>query len=122
LSFGEYAPSLLQTKGGNDMAKPQYPTKEGIWAKGQRAEQTYPGVKLGLPYKEAVDSLRGALRDRDDFDPAVDKIIPHGTDRCHFSVDRWEDDAGTHPWDKYSEELARRALDKMKGTDKKRDN
>ena len=234
------------------MPKPQYPTKEGIWSKGQRHEKTYSEVKLGLPYKEAVESLRGALKDRDDFDPAVlfvwgtmqatgvlnilkdveeefgekgqtvvrrainkagyeacqqfldhsefpedltdieltsfivtgintilyaslekpwitnddrcdfdilwcphqdrytafdcrvqryfvegmiracedfngkkfhpvvDKIIPHGADRCHFSVDRWEDDGETHPWDKYSEELARRAFDKMKGTDKKR--
>ena len=53
------------------MAKPQYPTKEGIWSKGQRYEKKYPGVKLGLPYEEAVKSLRGALKDRDDFDPAV---------------------------------------------------
>ena len=53
------------------MAKPQYPTREGIWSKGQRAEKTYSGVKLGLPYKKAIESLRGALKDRDDFDPAV---------------------------------------------------
>lgn len=227
------------------MPKPQYPTKEGIWSRGQRPEKNYSGVKLGLPYKEAVENLRGALQGRDDFDPAVlfvwgtmqatgvlnilkeveeafgekgqtivrrainkagyeachqflensefpenlseieltsfivtgintllyaslekpwitddarcefdilwcphqdrytafdcrvqryfvegmlracedftgkqfypvvDKIIPHGADRCHFTVDSGKDDGGAHPWDKYSEELARRALEKM---------
>ena len=53
------------------MPKPNYPTKEGLWSKGKRAEEKYAGVKLDLPYTEAVDSLRGALQDRDDFDPAV---------------------------------------------------
>ena len=233
------------------MPKPKYPTTEGIWSLGQRDEETYGGVKLGLPYAQAVEHLRGAMKDRDDFDPAVlfvwgtmqatgvlnilkdveeafgeegqkvvqrainkagyeacqqflensefpedlteieltsyvitgintvlyaslerpriqnrdrcdfdilwcphqdrytafdcrvqryfvegmiraaedifglkfapevDKIIPWGHEHCHFSIDRWEDDGGTHPWDKYSEELGRRAFAKREGTDVK---
>ncbi|MFH1135392.1 MAG: hypothetical protein V1816_04830 [Pseudomonadota bacterium] len=235
------------------MSKPQYPTTEGIWSEGRRPEKNYADVKLGLPYRDAVASLRGALEGRDDFDPAVlfvwgtmqatgvlnilkaveeefgekgqavvrrainkagyeacsqflensefpeelseielvsyivtgintilyaslekpwianeqrcefdilwcphqdrytafdcrvqryfvegmiracedfngrkfapvvDKIIPRGADRCHFTVDRWEDDGGPHPWDKYSEELARRAFEKMKNAAPKKD-
>ncbi|MEW5913265.1 MAG: hypothetical protein AB1814_11965 [Thermodesulfobacteriota bacterium] len=53
------------------MPKPSYPTKEGIWSRGQRSEPGYGRVRLGLPYKEAVASLRGALTGREDFDPAV---------------------------------------------------
>lgn len=53
------------------MAKPQYPTKEGLWSKGERKEAGYSGVKLGTPYPEAVANLRKALQEREDFDPAV---------------------------------------------------
>jgi hypothetical protein len=53
------------------MPKPQYPTREGLWSKGSRPEPDYAKVKLGLPYKEAVENFRGAIQDRDDFDPAV---------------------------------------------------
>ena len=70
--------------------------------------------------------VEGMIRACEDFNgkkfhPIVDKIIPRGADRCHFTVDRWEDDGGPHPWDKYSEELARRAFEKMAGQDKKKD-
>jgi hypothetical protein len=53
------------------MPNPQYPTKEGIWSKGLRKEESYVGVKLGMPYPEAVENLRQAIEDREDFDPAV---------------------------------------------------
>lgn len=53
------------------MAEPKYPTKEGIWSKGLRSEEKYKDVKLGLPFKKAVESFRGAVQSRDDFDPAV---------------------------------------------------
>ncbi len=53
------------------MPKPQYPTKEGIWSKGKREEESYAGVKLGMPYPEAVENLRQAIEGREDFDPAV---------------------------------------------------
>jgi hypothetical protein len=43
----------------------------------------------------------------------VDKLIPHGGECCHFTVDRISDDGGKNPWHAYSEELARRALKKM---------
>ena len=53
------------------MPKPQYPTKEGIWSKARRKEESYAGVKLGTPYPEAVESLRKAIEGREDFDPVV---------------------------------------------------
>ena len=53
------------------MPEPHYPTKEGIWSKGKREEESYSGVKLGLPYTKAVDNFRKAIEGRDDFDPAV---------------------------------------------------
>lgn len=53
------------------MAKPQYPTKEGLWSKGTRSEKGYKDVRLGMPYKEAVDQFRRSIEGRDDFDPAV---------------------------------------------------
>jgi hypothetical protein len=53
------------------MPKPQYPTKEGIWSKGERDEDGYAGVSLGTPYNEAVENFRQAIQGRADFDPAV---------------------------------------------------
>ena len=53
------------------MSKPQYPTKQGIWSKGMRKEEGYSRVSLGMPYRQAVDNLREAIKGRDDFDPAV---------------------------------------------------
>lgn len=46
------------------------------------------------------------------FVPVVDKLIPHGADHCHFKVERLREDGGQHPWDRYSDELAARALKK----------
>ena len=227
------------------MAEPQYPTKDGLWSKGQRKEPKSSGVRLETPYRKPVDSFRRASQDRDDFDPAVlfvwgtmqakavlgilkaveevfgeqgqevarrainkvgyeaaremfenstwpddadevellsyivtgintvlyaslekpwitsndrcefdilwcphqdvytafdcrvqryfvegmieavqdqgltrflpavDKLIPRGGDCCHFTVDRLTEDGGKHPWHAYSDDLARRALDKL---------
>jgi hypothetical protein len=227
------------------MPRPQYPTKEGLWSQGTRPEESFSGVQLGTPYAEAVSNLRRALKDRDDFDPAVlfvwgtmqatavlemlkaaeeafgeagqemarkaiqkagyeaargmldnsqfpegldeierityvvtgintilyaslerpwvsspdrcefdilwcphqdrytafdcrvqryfvegmiqaieeregmkftaavDKLIPHGGDCCHFTIERCEDAAGQHPWNRYSDRLAQRALQKL---------
>ncbi len=53
------------------MPKPQYPTREGLWSKGQRKEEGFEKVRLGFPYKEAVENFRRASQDRADFDPAV---------------------------------------------------
>lgn len=47
------------------------------------------------------------------FVPKVEALIPHGADRCHFVVDRHPDDGTLHPWDAYSDELAKRALKMM---------
>ncbi len=53
------------------MPEPQYPTSEGLWSKGTRAEESYKKVKLGTPYPEVVENFRRATEGRDDFDPAV---------------------------------------------------
>ena len=46
--------------------------------------------------------------------PLVDKFIPRGADCCYFSVDRVQADDAKNPWRAYSEELAKRALEKIK--------
>ena len=48
--------------------------------------------------------------------PAVEQLIPRGADCCHFVVDRIPDADAKHPWDQYSEELGRRAFEKLKET------
>jgi hypothetical protein len=53
------------------MAKPRYPTREGLWSGGEREESSFESVKLGLPYAGAVERFRSATEGRDDFDPAV---------------------------------------------------
>jgi hypothetical protein len=53
------------------MPRPVYPTREGIWSKGKRKEAGYAGVRLGMPYPEAVEQFRKSIKGRDDFDPAV---------------------------------------------------
>ncbi|OFV84915.1 MAG: hypothetical protein A2W26_00435, partial [Acidobacteria bacterium RBG_16_64_8] len=53
------------------MAEPQYPTREGLWAKGEREESSYQAVRLGVPYRDAIERFRKATEGRDDFDPAV---------------------------------------------------
>jgi hypothetical protein len=53
------------------MPKPQYPTSEGVWSRGERKEPGYGKVRLGAPYPEAVENFRNAIQGREDFDPAV---------------------------------------------------
>ena len=53
------------------MAKPQYPTQEGLWAAGKREENAYQEVTPGVPYSQVVQHFREATEGRDDFDPAV---------------------------------------------------
>jgi len=53
------------------MPKPQYPTQEGLWSKGKRKEKNYNFVQLETPYPDAVEQFRKAIKERDDFDPAV---------------------------------------------------
>jgi hypothetical protein len=43
---------------------------------------------------------------------AVEKLIPHGAECCHFRVDCISEAEGKNPWHAYSEELGRRALRK----------
>lgn len=51
------------------MPEPQYPTDQGLWSKGMREEKGYAKVKLGTPYRKAVENLRKAMQGRKDFDP-----------------------------------------------------
>lgn len=53
------------------MPKPKYPTKEGIWSKGKREEESYGAVQLEMPYPRAVEHFQKAIEGRNDFDPAV---------------------------------------------------
>lgn len=46
--------------------------------------------------------------------PMVDKLIPKGADCCHFVVDRVEADGTENPWHTYSDQLAKRALEKSR--------
>jgi len=47
------------------------------------------------------------------FLPAVQKLIPRGEDRCHFTVDRLDPQTEKHPWDAYSDELGEKAFRKL---------
>lgn len=53
------------------MPKPEYPTKAGLWADGTRKETGFADVRLGRPYREAVENFQKAMADRKDFDPAA---------------------------------------------------
>jgi hypothetical protein len=53
------------------MSTPIYPTREGLWSEGSRNEKGFEKIKLGKPFKKAVENLEMARRDRDDFDPSV---------------------------------------------------
>jgi hypothetical protein len=45
--------------------------------------------------------------------PVLEKLIPRGAECCHFRVDRLPEDGSKHPWHEYSEQLAKRALQKL---------
>lgn len=53
------------------MSGPIYPTSEGLWSRGKRAEAGFDEVRLGTPYPDAVENLRKAISGRSDFDPAT---------------------------------------------------
>lgn len=76
------------------MPRPQYPTAEGLWSRGKRGEAGYGAVRLGTPYPAAVENLRGA-------------------ECCHFVVERLGECERKNPWHAYSEELMRRAIQKL---------
>lgn len=63
-----------------------------------------------------VEGMINAMDDRwlGGFTPTLTQLIPRGADCCHFTVDRWADDGGPNPWHRYSEELGRRAFEKLK--------
>ena len=44
---------LYEVEGESKVSKAQYPTKEGLWSKGEREEESYRKVRLGMPYPEA---------------------------------------------------------------------
>ncbi|MBU0515023.1 MAG: hypothetical protein KJ621_09645 [Proteobacteria bacterium] len=62
-----------------------------------------------------VEGMIQAMEDKglQNVTPLVDKVMPHGDPHCHFFVDR-RAEGGPNPWHLYSDDLARRALDKMK--------
>ncbi|MCA1959797.1 MAG: L-2-amino-thiazoline-4-carboxylic acid hydrolase [Desulfomonile sp.] len=63
-----------------------------------------------------VEGMLDAIRDlgRASVTAAVEKLIPRGADCCHFVVDLLKDGGEQNPWHRYSEELAQRALEKLR--------
>ncbi len=61
-----------------------------------------------------VEGMIAAMEDKTGLRvlPIVDKLIPRGGDCCHFTVDKI-DKGDSHPWNEYSEELQKRALEKL---------
>jgi len=48
------------------------------------------------------------------FTAWVDKLIPRGGECCHFVVDRIKEKGERHPWHAYSDELGKRAFEKLR--------
>ncbi len=48
------------------------------------------------------------------FTAWVEELIPKGADRCHFVVKRLPEDQDRNPWHRYSDELGRKALRRIK--------
>jgi hypothetical protein len=90
------------------MPKPRYPTKEGLWSKGEREEENYGKVRLGTPYPEAVGHLRKALEGRDDFDPAT--LFVWGTMQATAVLNILK--AAEQTFGKAGQEIVRKAIKK----------
>ena len=62
-----------------------------------------------------VEGMLEAMEDKGmgRYLPVLEKLIPRGADCCHFTVDRLPEDGSKHPWHEYSEQLAKRALQKL---------
>ncbi len=62
-----------------------------------------------------VEGMIQAMADKGlkNVTPLVDKVMPHGEPHCHFSVDKHAE-GEPNPWHLYSNDLARRALDRLK--------
>ena len=62
-----------------------------------------------------VEGMLHALEQRGKgrFTAWVERLIPRGAQCCHFVVERRGDGEGRSPWHAYSDELSRRALEKL---------
>jgi hypothetical protein len=62
-----------------------------------------------------VEGILQAVKDRGGRKVTawVEKLIPRGSDRCHFVVEKLKSSDGEHPWRAYSDELSKRALKKL---------
>lgn len=88
------------------MAKPKYPTREGLWASGSRKERAYGEVRLGVPYPEAVENFRRATQGREDFDPAA--LLAWGTMQATAVLNILKDAEKT--FGEAGQEMVRRAI------------
>lgn len=63
-----------------------------------------------------VEGMLDAVKDlgKASVTAAVEKLIPRGADCCHFVVDLLKGGVEQNPWHRYSEELAQKALQKMR--------
>lgn len=64
-----------------------------------------------------VEGIFQAMEDhgKGDFTAWVEELIPRGADCCHFVVQRREDDGDRNPWHIYSDELSKKAMEKLRG-------
>jgi hypothetical protein len=62
-----------------------------------------------------VEGMLEAMEDKGmgRYVPVLEELIPRGAECCHFTVDKLEEDGSKHPWHEYSEQLAKRALNKL---------
>ncbi len=64
--------------------------------------------KVVMAYRQALaDHGKGKLTAR------VEKLIPRGSECCHFVVERWDGQGAKNPWHTYSDELGKKAFKKL---------
>jgi hypothetical protein len=64
-----------------------------------------------------VEGIFQAMEDhgKGNFTAWVEELIPRGADCCHFVVQRREDDGDRNLWHIYSDELNKKAMEKLRG-------
>jgi hypothetical protein len=63
-----------------------------------------------------VEGMFAALEDhgKGSVTAWVEKLIPRGAECCHFVVERRMEGEGRNPWHVYSDELGKRAFEKLR--------
>ncbi len=69
-----------------------------------------------------VEGMINAIRDMElvcKWSGHVTQLVPHGAEFCRFDVDNLDEMPETNPWRQYSDELGKRAFEKMEKGKKK---